>query len=101
MTAVATVDVLAICAGAWGLLMALSPVLQIRQMWLTQSSKDVSLGYFGVMLPGFILWIAYGSVRQDWALVIPNAVAFMVALATVAVASHLRHRLRDASSADR
>jgi len=70
--------------------MAISPLLQIRQMWRRKSSEDVSLGYFGVLLPGFALWIAYGTVRADWALVVPNTVALLVGGTTVLVAQYYR-----------
>jgi MtN3 and saliva related transmembrane protein len=41
---------LAVCAAAWGVVMALSPLLQIRRMISQQSSRDVSIGYFCVLL---------------------------------------------------
>jgi uncharacterized protein with PQ loop repeat len=44
---------------SWGVLMGIAPVLQIRRMLREQSSRDVSLGYFMVLLTGFLLWIAY------------------------------------------
>lgn len=59
-------------------------------MLRTRSAEDVSLGYFGILLPGFALWIAYGSARGDLALVVPNAVALCVTLTTVVVAVRLR-----------
>lgn len=86
------VTVLGIAAGTWGVLMAVSPMLQIRRMWQRRSAEDVSLGYFGVLLPGFALWVAYGSLRSDWALIIPNLVALLVGGSTVAVAIYLRRR---------
>lgn len=88
------VTVLGVSAAFWGLLMALSPLLQIRQMWLRQSSEDVSVGFFAVLLPGFALWIAYGTVRDDLALIIPNAVAILVGATTITVAMLLRRRAR-------
>jgi uncharacterized protein with PQ loop repeat len=88
------VTILGIAAGTWGLLMAVSPMLQIRQMWRRRSAEDVSLGYFGVLLPGFALWAAYGSVRSDWALIVPNLVALLVGGTTVLVAAYLRTSLR-------
>jgi len=88
------VTILGISAGVWGLIMAISPMLQIRQMWRRRSSEDVSLGYFAVLLPGFAIWVAYGSVRSDWALIVPNVVALLVGVTTVAVATHLRSRAR-------
>jgi MtN3 and saliva related transmembrane protein len=84
--------VLAVTAAAWGILMAISPSLQIRKMLLHRSSREVSIAYFWVLLVGFTLWVAYGATIQNWYLVVPNAVAFTVGATTIAVA--LRYRLR-------
>ncbi len=86
------VTILGVAAASFGLVMAVSPLLQVRRMWRRQSSKDVSLGYFAILIPGFCLWIAYGTARSDWALVVPNAVAVVVALLTVGVATYLRRK---------
>jgi MtN3 and saliva related transmembrane protein len=86
------ITVLGVSAGFWGLIMALSPLLQIRQMWLRRSSEDVSVGFFAVLLPGFALWIAYGLARSDWALIVPNVVAILVGMTTITVAMLLRRR---------
>lgn len=83
-------DVLAVVAASWGVAMAVSPVLQIRRMLQTRSAEDVSLGYFSILLPGFALWIAYGTARGDLALVVPNSVALLVTITTVAIAVRLR-----------
>lgn len=83
-------DVLAVVAASWGVAMAVSPVLQIRRMLQTRSAEDVSLGYFGILLPGFALWIAYGLSRGDLALIVPNSVALLVTLTTVGIALRLR-----------
>ena len=84
--------VLAVTAAAWGILMAISPGLQIRKMLLHRSSREVSIAYFWVLLVGFTLWVAYGLTIKNWYLVVPNAVAFTVGATTIAVA--LRYRLR-------
>lgn len=91
------VTVLGVSAAFWGLLMALSPLLQIRQMWLRQSSEDVSVGFFAVLLPGFALWIAYGMARSDLALIVPNVVAILVGTTTITVAMLLRRRARSSA----
>jgi MtN3 and saliva related transmembrane protein len=70
--------------------MALSPLLQIRRMISQQSSRDVSIGYFCVLLGGFALWLAYGAAIANLALVVPNAVAFAVGSLTVGVAVRYR-----------
>lgn len=54
------------------------------------SADDVSLGYFVLLIPGFLLWVLYGLPRHDWPLVIPNTVATAVALVIIAVAAQLK-----------
>lgn len=88
------VTVLAVSAAAYGVLMAVAPALQIRRMVARRSSKDVSIPYFAVLLPGFALWIAYGAARGDLALVVPNTVALLVGVTAIGVAVYLR-RPRD------
>jgi uncharacterized protein with PQ loop repeat len=87
-------SVLGIAAAVWGVVMALAPVLQIRRMLGRRSSADVSLGYFGVLLPGFALWVGYGLARGDWPLVIPNTIALTVGTVTVVAGIVVRRRHR-------
>ena len=84
--------VLAVAAASWGVVMALSPALQIRTMIRHRSSRDVSLAYFGLLMVGFVLWVAYGVAIENVALVVPNACALLVGGATMIVA--LRYRPR-------
>jgi len=86
------VTVLGVVAAAWGVIMAVAPALQIRRMLARRSSEDVSLGYFAILLPGFALWIGYGTAGHDWALVVPNTVALTVGIVTIALALSLRRR---------
>jgi uncharacterized protein with PQ loop repeat len=87
------VSVLAACASAWGVLMGLSPVLQIRRMLRQRSSREVSLGYFAILLAGFLLWISYGIAAGNMWLVVPNSIALLVGLTLIAVALRLRRSL--------
>jgi MtN3 and saliva related transmembrane protein len=89
--------VLATSAAAWGILMGISPALQIRKMIRHESSKQVSIAYFWVLLVGFALWVGYGLTIGNWFLIVPNAVAFTVCATTIAVA--LRYRLRSGGGA--
>jgi MtN3 and saliva related transmembrane protein len=84
--------VLAIAASSWAVLMGIAPVLQIRRMVSEQSSRDVSVGYFTILLIGFLLWIAYGAAARIAALVIPNTVSLLVGTAVIIVALRLRTR---------
>jgi uncharacterized protein with PQ loop repeat len=81
---------LAVAAASWAVLMGVSPILQIRRMLRERSSRDVSVGYFTILLIGFLLWIAYGAAARNPALVIPNSVALIVGSAVIIVALRLR-----------
>ena len=81
---------LAVAAAAWGVLMGISPILQIRRMLRQRSSRDVSVGYFTILLVGFGLWISYGIAARNLALIVPNTVALLIGVSTVAIALRLR-----------
>jgi MtN3 and saliva related transmembrane protein len=83
-------DVLGPIAAAWGVLMAISPSLQIRRMLIRRSSRDVSMGYLLVLQVGFALWLGYGVALGNGAIIVPNSVAFLVGLAAVAVTIRYR-----------
>ena len=85
-----TTDMLAIAALIAGVLMAMSPVLQVRRMLQTRSSRDYSLGYPSLLCAGFVVWFAYGVALGNWALIIPNTIAFVVGATTIGVARHYR-----------
>ena len=84
-------DTLGIVAATWGVLMALSPLLQIRRMLERRSSADVSMTYLGVLQVGFVLWVAYGISLGNLALVVPNSVALTIGIVTMAIAWTFRH----------
>ena len=83
-------NLLGIGAASWGIVMALSPVLQIRRILERRSSDDVSISYFLVLLFGFTLWIAYGLSIGNLILVIPNTVAVCVTILTIVIAHRFR-----------
>ena len=86
--------ILATAASSWAVLMGVAPALQIRRMLRAQSSREVSVAYFTVLLVGFLLWIAYGVAAGILALVIPNTVALLTGTTVVVVALRLRNHTR-------
>jgi uncharacterized protein with PQ loop repeat len=84
-------DALGVFAAAWGVLMAVSPLLQIRRMMARRSSGDVSIAYLLVLEFGFLLWIGYGLSLGNPFIALPNSVAAVVGAATMAVAWTYRH----------
>ncbi len=81
---------LAVSGASWAVLMSVSPLLQIRPMVGHRSSEELSLGSFAVLVAGFALWIAYGIASRNAALVVPNAIALVAGVLTIAVAARLR-----------
>jgi len=69
---------LGITAASWAVVMALSPLLQIREILRRRSSQGISIAYFAVLLVGFGLWVSYGIASHDLPLVVPNCVALLV-----------------------
>jgi MtN3 and saliva related transmembrane protein len=92
---------LAVAAATWGVMMGISPLLQIRRMLRQRSSRDVSVGYFAILLVGFVLWISYGIASRNLALIVPNTVALLIGIGAVAVALRLRNPDVTAETASR
>ncbi len=87
-----TVELLGGVTAGWAVMMALSPILQIRRMLAARSSAPVSVGYFVVLCIGFALWVAYGFGVHNAVLIIPNLAALVVSSTTIGVALHLRRQ---------
>ncbi len=85
-------DVLAVAATLTGILMALAPSLQIRRMFQTRSSRDVSIGYLALLDAGFVIWISYGFSIGNPALIISNAASLTFMTGTILVALNFRRR---------
>jgi MtN3 and saliva related transmembrane protein len=83
-------DALAVLAAGWGVLMALSPILQIRRILERRSSADVSISYLLVLQVGFLLWMSYGIALSNLAIITPNTVAFLIGLLTLLVTLRFR-----------
>jgi uncharacterized protein with PQ loop repeat len=85
-----TTDILAITATVAGVLMAISPVLQVRRMLRTRSSNDVSLLYLSMLCGGFVAWLAYGYALANPAMLISNSASLVFMLVTITVALSFR-----------
>lgn len=85
---------LTVAASSFGIVMGASPLLQIRKMLGARSSREVSIGYFAILAMGSTLWGSYAVTIHNLAVLIPNVVAGITALATISVAISLR-RVKD------
>jgi len=87
-----TTDILAVGATIAGLLMAISPSLQVRRMFQTGSSRDVSIGYLSMLCVGFILWVSYGTALGNLPMMVTNTASLTFMLVTIGVALYFRRR---------
>lgn len=79
------VDVLAVVAAFGGVMFGLAPVLQIRAIVRRRSSEGVSLGYWVVLLASMVVWLVYGLVLGNAAMIVTNCVAVTVCVAMMIV----------------
>jgi MtN3 and saliva related transmembrane protein len=84
-------DILGAVAAAWGILMAVAPMLQVRRMIARRSSSDLSIAWLLVLEFGFLLWIAYGITLGNPFIFVPNTVAAIVGALTMFVGWSFRH----------
>ncbi len=89
-------DVLAVAATTWGIVMGLSPLLQVRRILVRRSSADISIAYLCVLVIGFALWATYGYSIQNPAIMLSNSVSLVVGILTIAVASRYASPSRSA-----
>jgi uncharacterized protein with PQ loop repeat len=74
---VESTTLLGVATTAWGVVMSVAPILQIRRIRSAGTSAGVSNGHLVVLLIGFTLWLAYGIAIDLLPLVITNAVSLV------------------------
>jgi uncharacterized protein with PQ loop repeat len=94
-----TTELLGYAALVAGVLMAMSPALQVRRMLQTRSSRDYSLGYPTLLCVGFVFWLAYGLSLVNWSIILSNVASLAFMLSTIAVALYFRRGNTAASRA--
>lgn len=81
---------LGIAAATWAVVMALAPVLQVREILRRRTSSGLSVTYLSVLIVGFVLWVAYGAATMNMPLIVPNTLAAVVMSVTVPIAHRYR-----------
>jgi MtN3 and saliva related transmembrane protein len=56
-------------------------VPQVAKIWKTKSAEDVSLTMFVAFCVGVALWLTYGIIKKDWAILATNGVTLVLGLA--------------------
>ncbi|HOB18837.1 MAG TPA: SemiSWEET transporter [Candidatus Methanoculleus thermohydrogenotrophicum] len=74
---------------AAGTLTTLSFAPQVFRAWRTRSTADLSLAMLILLLTGILLWLAYGLVKGDLAIIVANgATAILIGLILSIKAKH-------------
>lgn len=63
-------------------------VPQVRKAWQTGSTGDLSFKMLAALSTGLALWLVYGILKGDWAIILANAAT----LALVGVLAVLKYR---------
>jgi len=72
-----------------GTLTTLSFAPQVVRAWRTRSTADLSLAMLIIFLAGILLWLAYGVVKEDLAIIAANSVtAVLIGLILSIKAKH-------------
>lgn len=53
----------------------MSYIPQLKKIWETGETHDISLKMFLILGCGLALWIIYGFLQRDWVIVIANGVS--------------------------
>ena len=83
-------QLLGTAATAYGVLAALSALLQTRQMLARRTSGDVSAGFLASYVGGYAIWLTYGLSTGSLPLTVVDTVGLLCAGLTLAVALSLR-----------
>lgn len=88
---------LAVCAAVFGIMMALSPLIQLAKVVKLGAARDVSVLYLLVILFGANTWFLYGLALGNWALIVANGLAVISNAATILTVLWLQRRQISAS----
>jgi uncharacterized protein with PQ loop repeat len=93
MTTSAVAQLLGTAATTYGVLAALSVLLQARQMLSRRASCEVSGRFFALYAGGYAIWLLYGCSVSDLPLIIVDVVGLLCGGLTLAVTLALRGSL--------
>lgn len=60
--------------GTAAFLASLSYIPQVRKAWPRGATKGLSLSMLAALTLGLALWLIYGVLRGDWAIIVANAI---------------------------
>lgn len=74
---------------------------QVWKTWRSRSAGDLSLGMYGTLTTGVGLWLVYGVLVGDPAIIVANGITFPLALSVLVMAlRYRRHEMAAEVEAD-
>src|ERR1035437_8941020 len=83
-------NLLAILTTIYGVIGAMSSLLQVRRMLRTRSSDDVSLAFLLVYCGGYLMWLVYGLAVSSLPLIIVDVAGLLISAGTLSFTINLR-----------
>jgi MtN3 and saliva related transmembrane protein len=74
------VDILGYSAGA---ITSMTFLPQVIKTWKERSARDISLMMFLIAALNEIMWIIYGILKNDWVIILTNAVVLVMSLTMI------------------
>ena len=81
---------LAFIATGYGLLGAVSSLLEAATLLRSGNADEVSLTFLGVLSGGYLVWLLYGISARDLPLIITDAIGLAAGAITLSIAVRLR-----------
>jgi MtN3 and saliva related transmembrane protein len=75
MESINWIDILGLIAG---ICVSIAVIPQIKKAIKTKKVKDISPIMFGVLMFGVLLWIVYGILKKDFAIIATNSFSFVL-----------------------
>ena len=76
-----------------GVFTATSMLPQLIKIIKEKKANDLSLGMLGILLTGMALWIYYGTLREDWPIIITNS--FSLLLNIIVIILSVKYKKKD------
>ncbi len=76
-----------------GFLTTVSFLPQVVKTWRSRSARDISLGMFLILVSGVALWLIYGLLIKDLAVILTNA--FTLVMSGSILFFKLKYRKKD------
>ncbi|UCG95825.1 MAG: hypothetical protein JSV92_02130 [archaeon] len=89
----AYVEILAIAATVFGIIMSLSYFPQTYKIIKRKSSSDISLLSFLILLIGLLVWLMYGLSINNMPLIIANAIGIIANISVITV--YFKYRVKE------